>query len=723
MRYINFDLWIDAKVGDQYPVRAASPLGEVRGFLALDPHQRQIQEYQDRLAKRDVDQTGLIDFGRQLYKLLFADDIERLFEQSAGQTLRQEDQGVRLRLRIEAPELIVLPWEFLYWPRKERFLGTSVQCPVVRYLEIFEPIENLEVELPLKMLVAIPESPHLDAANEKTNLIKMLEGLDKQVKLNLLEGAVTCARISDALLEERFHLFHFIGHGEFQNNQAFLQLNSADGDIDYIDDTQFASLFVNHPTLKLAFLNSCKGAETSPTVPLAGMAYRLVKQGIPAVVAMQYSIYDDAAILFSQEFYRSLFKGYARGRVEFAMSHARNRLLGEFPGERDIGAPVLFMRASEGLLFNIVTGKLLADLPMASNEYHRSEAAKETYRRNIENLEQKYLESPDPQVKTALDQNNAELARLEQTIKFRRMTFAVATGTSLFVFLLSWVQLFDILPPAVRIESYAMWLAGIFSRRSSGEQVVIVTINDRTEQELGKPFGRDWRREHAILIDRLSQAGAKVVAFDLYFEELTTYDSEFINAIERARNRRTQVVVGFRSLVDGQPKLVQSFKDAGVKSGLLCMGKKWGTSQVAPVVVLKDGQQHALYSLALEISAAFQEREIAVDQNSQEIEFLNPSNRQVVNKFAVSEVNKVQWEQPACPAIGKNDTSASIIIDPSLLEDPNDTQSKYPYESIIDNLSNDPLTRFKDKIVLVGVERKDDLFPIRHGLSTEERYG
>ena len=676
----------------------------------------------DRLAKRDVDQAGLIDFGRQLYNLLFTSDIELLFEQSAGESLRKADQGIRIRLRIEAPELIVLPWEFLYWPRKERFLGTSTQCPVVRYLEIFEPIENLEVELPLKMLVAIPESPELDAANEKANLIQTLTGLENHVKLTFFEGRVTYGKISDALLEERFHLFHFIGHGEFQNDQAILQLNSEDGDIDYIDDTRFANLFANHPTLKLAFLNACKGAETSSTTPFAGMAYRLVKRGIPAVVAMQYAIYDDVAILFSREFYRSLFKSPASGRVEYAVSTARNRLLGEFPGERDIGAPVLFMRASEGLLFNIVTGKL-SDLPISNNELHRSEAAKETYRLNIENLEYKYQEYPDQQVKRALDQNNVELVRLEQKLKFRRIAFAVATGTSLFVFFLSWVQLFDILPPAVRIESYAIWLSGIFSGRPPDEQVVIVTINDQTEQELGKTFGRDWRHEHAILIDRLSQAGAKVIAFDMYFEEPTVYDGEFANAIERARNRHTMVVVGFRGLVDGQPKLIQSFKDAGVKSGLLCIGKKWGTSQVAPLVIMKDSQEQVLYSLALEISAAFQEREITVDQNNLEIGYLNPTTRQIVKKLSVSEVNRVQWEQPACPAIGKNDTSASIIIDPSLLIDMKDSQSKYPYETIIKNLGNDPLSRFKNKIILVGIERKDDLFPILHGLTTEERYG
>ncbi|HRZ06941.1 MAG TPA: CHASE2 domain-containing protein [Candidatus Competibacteraceae bacterium] len=723
MRYSNFDLWIDAKVGDQYPVRAASPLGEVRGDLLLDPHQQQIQKSQDQLAKREVDQAGLIDLGRQLYKLVFTGDIELLFEKSVGQSLSKADQGIRIRLRIEAPELIVLPWEFLYWPSKDRFLGTSVQCPVVRYLEIFEPIADLEVALPLKMLVAIPNNPELDAAKEKANLLQTLAGLDDCVKPTFLEGTVTSTRISDALLEERFHLFHFIGHGEFENDQAFLQLNSEDGDLSYIDDSQFASLFLNHSTLKLVFLNSCKGAETSYTAPMAGMAYRLIKQGVPAVVAMQYAIYDETAILFSREFYRSLFKSHARGRVEYAVSHARNRLLGEFPGERDIGAPVLFMRASEGLLFNIVTGKLLSDLNISSNDFHRSEAAKQTYRKNIEDLERKYQESPDQQIQEALDRNTTELARLEQKLRLRRIAFSVATGTSLFVFILSWIQLFDFLPPAIKIESYAIWLAGMFSTRQPSDQIVIVTINARTEQELGKPFGRDWRREHAILIDRLSQAGATVVAFDMYFEEPTTYDDEFTNAIERASHRHTKVVVGFRNLVEGQPKLIQSFKDAGVKLGLLCIGKKWGTSQAAPVVVIKEGQQPALYSLALEITAAFQEREIVVDQNIQEIDFLNPATRQIITKLAVSEVNQVKWEQPACPAIGKHDTSASIIIDSSFLNDPKDPQSKYPYESIIKNQGNDLSNRFKNKIVLVGVERKVDLFPIQHGLTTEERYG
>ena len=723
MQYENFDLWIDAGIEGRYPVRAASPLGEVRESLSLDPGWREIRPFQDRLAEREIDQAGLIDLGSRLYRWLFASDIELLFERSAGRFLGEAERGLRVRLRIEAPELVALPWEFLYWPNGDRFLGMSVQCPLVRYLEIFEPISNLEVALPLGMLVAIPGGPDLDVAEEKANLLQTLAGLEDRVELSFLEGTVTATDISDALLEGRFHLFHFIGHGEFDGDRAFLRLNAEDGASEYVDGARFAGLFANHPTLKLAFLNACKGAETSPTAPLAGMAYRLVRQGVPAVVAMQYAIYDEAAILFSREFYRSLFKSRARGRVEFAVSHARNRLLGEFAGERDIGAPVLFMRASEGLLFNIVTGNLAKDLPIANGDYRRCQAAERTYRQNIETLERQYREASDPSIKDSLDQNSRELSRLNRALGLRRIAFSGATGASLFVFFLSWLRLFDFLPPAVRIESYAVGLAGLFSERRADERVIVVAIDEQTERELGKPFGKDWRREHATLIDKLSRASAKVIAFDLFFEDPTPFDAAFAGAIERASERGTTVVVGYRGLLGDQPKIVRPLRDAGAKPGLLCIGKKWGSAQLAPLVVRKEDQRSILHSLALESATAFLGRELAIDQKVRRIDFLDQTTRQSVAKVAVSETDEVKWAQPACPAIDKRDTAASIIIDPSWLAEPDATGSKAPYQSIVKERRDDDFSRFRDKIVLVGIERKDDLFPVRHGMTREERYG
>lgn len=723
MRYANFDLWIDAKVGDRYPVRAASPLGEVRGSIAFDSHWSEIQQVQDQLAKREIDQQKLIEFGRQLYELLFNDQIELLFEQSAGSLLQQEDHGLRIRLRIEAPELIVLSWEFLYWPRKECFLGTAVRYPIIRYLEIFEAIDNLEVSLPLKMLVVIPQTAELDTEHEKATLLSTLQELRKAVEVVFLEGVVTFSRLSDALLEVPFHLLHFIGHGEFENDQAFLQLNSANGETELVDDATLANLFSNHSTLKLVFLNSCKGAETSAATPFAGMAYGLVKRGIPAVVAMQYAIYDEAAILFSQEFYRSLFRGHHRGRVEFAISHARNRVRIQFPEEREMGAPVLFLRASEGLLFNILAVRTPAEFTLSNKERDRHEAVKATYLNNIKSLEHEYQNSTDSRVKTLLDQNMVELNRVEQQIRRRRIVFVMMVGTSLFIFFLSWLKAFDFLPPAVRIESYTLWIASLFSKRQPKQQAVLVTITDKTEKAIGKPFGKEWRGQHALLIDRLSKAGARVIAFDLYFEEPSPYDAALAAAIQQAAQRQTTVIVGFRSLVEDQPHIVKPLQDAGVQSGLLCLGKKWGTAQVAPLVVVKAGRPSFYPSLALAVDAAFQQHKILIGQDIQEVSLIDPASQQIVHTIVASESAQVRWAQPGCPAIAKGDDFASLIIDPAMLERVTDPTLKVPYETIIQQWDDRQALPFKDKVVLVGIERKDDQFPFFLGLKTEERHG
>jgi len=94
------------------------------------------------------------------------------------------------------------------------------------------------------MLVVIPNSTDLDVAEEKASLLQTLAGLEDRVELSFLEGTVTATKISDALLEGRFHLFHFIGHGEFDGDRAFLRLNAEDGASEYVDGARFASLMV-----------------------------------------------------------------------------------------------------------------------------------------------------------------------------------------------------------------------------------------------------------------------------------------------------------------------------------------------------------------------------------------------------------------------------------------------------------------------------------------------
>ena len=96
-------------------------------------------------------------------------------------------------------------------------------------------------------------------------------------------------------------------------------------------------------------LNSCEGARSSPTDPFAGAAQSLVQQGIPAVIAMQFEITDDAAIILSHEFYSAVADGYA---IDTALGEARKAIFAS-GNEVEWGTPVLYMRSTNGRIFKV----------------------------------------------------------------------------------------------------------------------------------------------------------------------------------------------------------------------------------------------------------------------------------------------------------------------------------------------------------------------------------
>ena len=101
----------------------------------------------------------------------------------------------------------------------------------------------------------------------------------------------------------------------------------------------------------MAVLNSCEGARASLNDPFSSVATSLIEHEVPAVIGMQFEITDRAAILFSGEFYAALADGRA---VDEALSQARMAI---FADNNDIewGTPVLFMRVTDGRLFDVET--------------------------------------------------------------------------------------------------------------------------------------------------------------------------------------------------------------------------------------------------------------------------------------------------------------------------------------------------------------------------------
>ena len=80
----------------------------------------------------------------------------------------------------------------------------------------------------------------------------------------------------------------------------------------------------------------------------ASIAERLVRRGLPAVLAMQYAITDVAAIEFTRSFYGALANGLP---VDAASAEARKAMSLAAPDSWEWATPVLFLRSADGELW------------------------------------------------------------------------------------------------------------------------------------------------------------------------------------------------------------------------------------------------------------------------------------------------------------------------------------------------------------------------------------
>ena len=367
LRYLDFDLQIDEVTGGSYRARVlTSPAGQAEARFTLPFSDLEIENFFLRIGRprRGVRRANSPEmneartFGSKLYDAVFQDELQSCLLRSIDHA-EQQEQGIRLRLRLP-PSLIELPWEYLYDTVRERFLSHSSNTPIVRYLELPESLKPLTVTPPLKVLVMIA-SPHdyplLDVEAEWKKLKIATATLEQRGILQLTrlpaekQTGATLSALQKQLRQEQYHIFHFIGHGAFdqQTQDGILLLEEEDGRSRLVSGNFLGTLLHDEQSLRLAILNACEGARTTKSDPFAGVAQQLVRQGVPAVLAMQFEITDNAAIQLTREFYDALVSGYP---VEGALAEARKAL---FTAANDIewGTPVLYLQAVDGHLFDI----------------------------------------------------------------------------------------------------------------------------------------------------------------------------------------------------------------------------------------------------------------------------------------------------------------------------------------------------------------------------------
>lgn len=358
---LDLDLQLTPAEG-AYAVRVlASPAGQAEGafhtpFTATETGEF-VQEIMPsaRPLSRLAMQALMKEQGGRLFDALFQNDLLVCLERSFDE-VRRRNATLRIKLRLaDAPELLLLPWEYLYHRRRNLFLSQSTASSLVHFLELPDPLASLTVALPLRMLVVIANPTDLqplDVEREWTNIQSALADLIERgmVIVDRLPAA-TLPELQSALRRHDYHVFHFIGHGDFDETtgQGHIVFVDEQGQANPLPGEVLAQLLHNERTLRLALLNACEGSQTGAENSFGGVAQLLVQQGVPAVIAMRHPVSDDAAVAFSHEFYAALADGYS---VDAAVTEGRVAIATRM-GNGEWGTPQLIMHAQNGILWQV----------------------------------------------------------------------------------------------------------------------------------------------------------------------------------------------------------------------------------------------------------------------------------------------------------------------------------------------------------------------------------
>lgn len=361
MNYRDFDLHL-RRAGRKYIAHVtSSDTGEAEETFALpfteDKLENLILKLHPSSGHRSVGvnhENAAKELGGGLFGAVFQGPVATRLA-SCIELARQAQTKVRIKLRL-SDELASLPWEFLYDKEMNQFLALSKETALVRYLDQPRPVEALEIEAPLKVLVMLASPQDFEALDVEAEWQKLhtafatLEAAGL-VKVDRLPRA-SLAALAQQLSRDHYHIFHFIGHGVFDERSAesSLVLEDEEGNSLQIAGEDIGIHLHNHSSLRLVLLNACEGARAAAHDIYSGLAQGLIRSQIPAVIGMQFEISDKAAIAFSSRFYEAIASGKP---VDEALDESRRAIHAAQNGGTEWGTPVLYLRAQNGNLFTL----------------------------------------------------------------------------------------------------------------------------------------------------------------------------------------------------------------------------------------------------------------------------------------------------------------------------------------------------------------------------------
>jgi len=368
-------LHLGERAGDGYPVALyhgldffAQPLDQLQplatGSSGFDPTAEPVAEQLAALEARrgfDLHMLGVV-----LFDALFPSSLTDVYRQTLAENLAAGNSGLRLFLQLDAPELAVVPWEYVRDPERDRFLGSDVQTPLTRFVRPTTPSFERRWQERLQVLVV---AEWQEAWNEldRPNWICDLEGFHPEDELDNVRtalapweamGVVTASMHKNLTLngilgkvaEETPDVVHLICHGIERDDGHHLLLTDENGQPALISEDQLQAAFAALPErrVSLVILQACdSGPDLRSGLAVSGLAPTLARLGVPAVIAMQYSVNLPTAQRFAAAFYAALANN---NPADVAVTAARQALQARYGlHRRDFGIPLCYVTQAHAM--------------------------------------------------------------------------------------------------------------------------------------------------------------------------------------------------------------------------------------------------------------------------------------------------------------------------------------------------------------------------------------
>lgn len=296
-------------------------------------------------------QDDLKNLGSRAFEALLRDEVRDAYRDLLG---RLGDTGrLRLLLDIRPRELRPIPWELLFDPWREDFVGGRERVTLARYIPPKDRQPAAAQGQGLTILVIIAQAsddPPINRASEEQLIRQALAAEENAGRVRLIVRGGTVEEIRAGLAENP-NVLHFIGHGQVHADGApGLHLVGPRGYSLFADPVRLRREFFSEGRvgqLRLIVLNACQTSETPSTAGFDSLAYELISH-VSSVVAMQYPVSDDSAAAFSGALYHHLAESTP---LDEAVSRARQAIReGDLASQRDWLAPVLVSDGQDFIL-------------------------------------------------------------------------------------------------------------------------------------------------------------------------------------------------------------------------------------------------------------------------------------------------------------------------------------------------------------------------------------